>query len=161
MKLIINNNIIVKRLFKERKERISTEKDAVDLVALCSEYETTLLMIHYVSLSQGFFKLKTKTASNIIQKLIDYDIKATAIIPHEIIQKGRFREMVMKINKGNHFRMYGSREEDEKYWRIGKLISYVYERKSKDLFCWKQKFIAGLQNLLYQANYLNMCCGCN
>lgn len=52
-------------------------------------------MIHYVTLSEDFFKLKTKVAGNIIQKFINYGIKAAAIIPHETIQKGRFKEMAM------------------------------------------------------------------
>lgn len=94
---------------------LSTENDALDLIALCWEHEINALMIHYEALSEDFFKLKTKVAGNIIQKFINYGIKATTIIPQEIIQKGRFKELVMETNKGNHFRFYDNKDEAEKW----------------------------------------------
>lgn len=94
---------------------ISTENDALDQIALCWEVESNLLMIHYATLSEDFFSLKTKVAGNIIQKLINYNIKTAAVIPKEIMENGRFREMALEMNKGNHFRMYESREEAEKW----------------------------------------------
>ena len=66
-------------------------------------------------MEEDFFKLKTKVASNIIQKIINYGIKAAAIIPQETIQEGRFKEMATETNKGNHFRLYESKEETEKW----------------------------------------------
>lgn len=96
-------------------EPLGTENDALDLVALCWEHETNFLMINYTALSQDFFKLKTKVAGNFIQKFINYSIKAVAIIPQETIQKGSFKEMALETNKGNHFRMYESKEEAEKW----------------------------------------------
>lgn len=74
-----------------------------------------MLMIHNAVLSEDFFKLKTKLAGDIIQKFINYGIKAATIIPQETKQKGRFKEMAMETNKGNHFRLYGSKEEAEKW----------------------------------------------
>ena len=94
---------------------LSTENDALDLIALCWEHEANALMIHYAALSEDFFKLKTKVAGNIIQKFINYGIKAAAIIPQETIQNGRFKEMAMETNKGNHFRLYESNEDAEKW----------------------------------------------
>lgn len=96
-------------------EPLTTENDALDLIALCWEHETNALMIHYASLSEDFFKLKTKVAGNIIQKFINYGIKAATIVPQEIIQKGRFKEMAVETNQGNHFRLYESKEEAEKW----------------------------------------------
>jgi len=72
-------------------------------------------MIHYNALSDNFFKLKTKAAGNILQKFMNYNIKAVAVIPNEITQRGIFREFALETNKGNHFRMYESREEAEKW----------------------------------------------
>lgn len=94
---------------------LSTENDALDLVALCTEHDTILLMIHYAALSQDFFKLKTRVAGNILQKLINYGIKTAAVVPQEIMEKGRFREMALETNKGNQFRMYEYKEEAEKW----------------------------------------------
>lgn len=94
---------------------LSEENDALDLIALCWEHEANAFMIHYVALSEDFFKLKTKVAGNIIQKFINYAIKVAIIVPQETIQKGRFNEMAMETNKGNHFRLYESKEEAEKW----------------------------------------------
>ncbi len=96
-------------------EPLSTDNDALDLIALCWEHESSSLMIHYETLSEDFFKLKTKVAGNIIQKFVNYGIKAAAIVPKETIQKGRFKEMALETNKGNHFRLYESKEEAEKW----------------------------------------------
>lgn len=96
-------------------EPLSSENDALDLISLCWQHEAYALMIHYEVLSEDFFKLKTKVAGNIIQKFINYNIKAATIVPHETIQKGRFKEMAMEMNKGNHFRLYESSEEAEKW----------------------------------------------
>lgn len=96
-------------------EPLTTENDALDLIALCWEHETTALLIHYATLSEDFFKLKTKVAGNIIQKFINYGIKAATIVPLETIQKGRFKEMALETNKGNHFRLYESKDEAVKW----------------------------------------------
>lgn len=94
---------------------LHTENDALDLIALCWEHEVYALMIHYAALSEDFFNLKTKAAGDIIQKFINYNIKAAAIVPQETTQKGRFKEMAMETNKGNHFRLFESKEEAEKW----------------------------------------------
>ncbi|MDD4566209.1 MAG: DUF4180 domain-containing protein [Eubacteriales bacterium] len=94
---------------------LSTENHALDLIALCWEQETNALMIHYETLSEDFFKLKTKVSGNIVQKFINYGIKVASIVPKETIQKGRFKEMAIETNKGNHFRLYDSKEEAEKW----------------------------------------------
>lgn len=96
-------------------EPINSENNALDLVALCWEHETNALMIHHETLSEDFFKLKTKLAGNIIQKFTNYGVKAAVIIPQETIQQGKFKEMAIEANKGNHFRLYENKEEAEKW----------------------------------------------
>ncbi|MDF2511112.1 MAG: putative transcriptional regulator [Herbinix sp.] len=92
-------------------EPLCKEEDALDLIALCWEHETSEIMLHSEALSQDFFNLKTKFAGNFIQKFINYNIKVAAVFPQEMVQKGRFREMALETNKGNHFRMYETKEE--------------------------------------------------
>lgn len=94
---------------------LSTENDALDLIALCWEHDAYNIMIHHAALSENFFNLKTGSAGTIIQKLINYGIRAAAIIPKGTIQNERFNEMALETNKGNHFRMYESKEEAEKW----------------------------------------------
>ena len=96
-------------------EPVSSENDALDMIALCWEHEANALKINYETLSEKFFNLKTKVAGNIIQKFVNYNIKVAAIVPQETIQKGRFKEMALETNKGNHFRLYESKEEAEKW----------------------------------------------
>lgn len=95
-------------------EPLKTENDALDLVTLCSEYETNLLIIHYTALSEDFFNLKTRVAGNMIQKFINYGVRVAVIIPGEI-NKGRFEEMSMEMNKGPHFRLYEDKGGAEKW----------------------------------------------
>lgn len=92
---------------------LNSENDILDLIALCWEHEAHLLIIHYEVFSEDFFNLKTKVAGNIIQKLINYNIRTAALIPEEIMSKGRFREMALEMNKGNHFRMYEGKDKAE------------------------------------------------
>lgn len=94
---------------------LNTENDALDLIALCWEHGVNSVMIHYEALSEDFFNLKTKVAGNFIQKLINYSIRAVSIIPQDVVQNDRFKEMVLETNKGNHFRMYSNKEEAESW----------------------------------------------
>ena len=94
---------------------LSSDRDAMDLVALCMEHHTQLLMLHYEILSEDFFNLKTKVAGDILQKFVNYRVKAVAIVPDEVVQKGRLREMALEVNKGQHFRMYENMDEAEKW----------------------------------------------
>jgi PadR family transcriptional regulator, regulatory protein AphA len=95
------------------KEPLSQENDALDLIALCWEQEAQAIMLHSSALSPDFFNLKTTFAGNFIQKFINYNIKVAAVFPQELVQKGRFKEMALETNKGNHFRMYETKEEAE------------------------------------------------
>ena len=92
---------------------LSTEQDAVDLVALSIEHNTNLLMIHNEALSEDFFKLRTGVAGGMLQKFVNYHIRTVAIIPNQLASKGRFKEMVLEANKSNNFRVVGSREDAE------------------------------------------------
>lgn len=92
---------------------LRTEQDAVDLVTLCGENDTGLLMIHSAALDEDFFKLKTGVAGKMMQKFVNYGIRVAVIVPQETAAKGRFREMVIETNRGNLFRVFNSSEEAE------------------------------------------------
>ncbi len=93
------------------KNPVKTEADALDLVALCGENETSLLLIHHDALDADFFDLKTRSAGLMLQKFANYHIKAVVVLPEDIVQSKRFMEMALEANKGNSFRIYASREE--------------------------------------------------
>lgn len=98
-------------------EPVKTENDALDLIALGWEQGTQAIMIHGEALSEDFFKLKTKSAGDIIQKFTNYGMKVAAIVPREIVQQGRFKEMAAETNNGPHFRIY-DRKEDAEQWLL-------------------------------------------
>ncbi|HYF84701.1 MAG TPA: DUF4180 domain-containing protein [Clostridia bacterium] len=95
--------------------KLATEQDILDLVAACLENNSSLLMINGEVLSEDFFNLSTGLAGAMLQKLVNYQIKTAAIISAELTNRGRFREMALESNKGNHFRIFNTREEAENW----------------------------------------------
>ena len=93
----------------------STEEDAVDLVALCKENESNLLLLHSQAISEDFFKLRTGVAGQMIQKWINYHVKTAAVIPKEMVNQGRFKEMALESKKSNHFRIFETRDDAENW----------------------------------------------
>ena len=98
-----------------RETPLRTEQDAVDLVALCMENDSSLLLLHSQALEEDFFKLRTGIAGQMIQKWINYHVKTAAVAPKELIQRGKFKEMALEANKSNHFGVFESKEDAEKW----------------------------------------------
>jgi hypothetical protein len=93
---------------------LKAEADALDIVALCGENDTYLLMVRRDALSGDFFDLKTRAAGGIIQKFVNYHIKTVIVIPEDA-QGARFREWAGESNKGSQFGVFSSREDAEKW----------------------------------------------
>ena len=87
---------------------IAIEKvdDAVDILGVCGENNVSRIMIYNSNVTDDFFDLKTQLAGNVLQKFINYSIKAVMILDEEKVQTNRFREMAMEANSGNHFRVF-------------------------------------------------------
>ena len=94
---------------------LSAERDALELISICMENNTGLLIIHEEALSENFFNLRTGLAGAVLQKFMNYQIKVVAIIVSEEKISGRFREMVIEANKGNDFRVYKNIAEAENW----------------------------------------------
>lgn len=94
---------------------LSTEQDAVDLVALCGEHAVDFLMLHGEALSEDFFNLRTGVAGRMMQKFINYGVKTAVVIPDPSVNKGRFKEMVAESNRSNHFGVFATREDAESW----------------------------------------------
>lgn len=94
---------------------LSTEQDALNLIALCRENDISLLILHSHTLAEAFFELKTGVAGKMLQKFINYHVKIAAIIPKDLAHKGKFKEMVLESNKGSHFRVFENRETAEEW----------------------------------------------
>jgi hypothetical protein len=102
----------------EDEQRIQSENDALELVASCSENQIDRLMLHGGSLNADFYKLKTGLAGAVLQKFINYHIRVAAVIPMELVNQGRFYEMVLEANRGRQFRVFQDLQTAEK-WLTG------------------------------------------
>lgn len=94
---------------------IATEQDALDLVALCGENDTNLLMIHAEALSEDFFKLRTRVAGMVLQKLVNYRVKTAIILPGDATITGKFKELMAESNKRNDYRLFKDTVEAENW----------------------------------------------
>lgn len=93
---------------------IADERDAVDLVGLCGERNTTRLMLYANNVAEHFFNLKTRLAGHVLQKFATYSIKAVLVLPPDAKQQqGRFHEMALEANRGRHFGVFYDRAQAE------------------------------------------------
>jgi PadR family transcriptional regulator AphA len=99
---------------------LTSEQDALDLVAACAEAGTRRLLIPAGCLNAAFFDLRTGLAGQVLLKFSNYRIHAAAVIAAEIAARGRFGEFVGETNRGSQFRVFPSRE-DARAWllRVG------------------------------------------
>ncbi len=92
---------------------IATEQDALDLVALCGENNTGLLLIHYNAFDEGFFRYKSGIAGAMLQKFSNYYIKVAVLLPAEMAGKERPGLTGIQISKAHNFKVFEKREEAE------------------------------------------------
>ncbi|HWR62392.1 MAG TPA: DUF4180 domain-containing protein [Clostridia bacterium] len=94
---------------------LGTEADALDLVALCGENDTNLLLLKEDILDEGFFMHKTGMAGAMLQKLSDYNIKAAVVTAAETSDKGRPIGKSLQIRKAHNFRIFETGEKAEEW----------------------------------------------
>ena len=92
---------------------LSSEQDALELVAACGEALTNRLLLSAGCLSPDFYDLRSGLAGAVLLKFSNYRIRAAAVFPGEVAQAGRFGEFVRESNCGSQFRIYPTREEAE------------------------------------------------
>lgn len=97
---------------------ICTESDASELLSVCMENETNLLLIPGERLPDEFFHLGTGIAGAILQKFVMYGVKCAVVLDKDF-ENGRFRDLLIESNRGNSFRMYSSIDEAE-FWLLNK-----------------------------------------
>lgn len=95
------------------KRLIESANDALEMLVYCGENDTNRLMLHATNLNDDFFNLKTGLAGEILQKFVNYHIKFAIVLSPELVGQGRFREMVLEANRGQHFRIFYDVQEAE------------------------------------------------
>lgn len=97
--------------------QIQTEQDGLDLIALCAQHGTNLLLIPGEAFSEDFYRLRTGIAGAILQKFAQYSIRA-AIILDKTQAKGAFKDFLNETNRGTALRTYADEAEAER-WLLG------------------------------------------
>ena len=93
---------------------IGDEQDAVDLIALCGEENSNRLILFADNLTQEFFDLKTRLAGAVFQKFSNYRVKCAMVIPSSL-DKGKFHEMVIEVNRQQSIHFFTKLEEAEEW----------------------------------------------
>jgi PadR family transcriptional regulator, regulatory protein AphA len=96
---------------------IAGEQDALSWIALCGEEKTSKLLIHAENLTPDFFDLSTGIAGEILLKFVNYYIRVAAILTPELVNRGKFREMVLETNRGSDFRVFSDRKQAENWFQ--------------------------------------------
>jgi len=90
---------------------IGREQDAIDIIAGCAEHDTNAVLIDGGALSDDFIRLRTGLAGAVLQKFMNYNIKAATVIREDRQLPERFREMVAEYRTGNTFRVFSDPDE--------------------------------------------------
>jgi len=92
--------------------RIESENDALDLVGACGEFRVQRLLLYAENLSEDFYHLRTGLAGAVMLKFSNYRIKFAAVLTPELVNQGRFEEMVLEANRSNNlFHVFYDREQ--------------------------------------------------
>ena len=112
------NYKIVEKLNKkyiEINESFVCESDVLDVIGICISNNVRLLLLREEVLTDNFINLRTGLAGIVLQKFINYQIKASAIIEDKNKIEGRFKELIRELNKGNDFRVFDNIKDAEKW----------------------------------------------
>jgi PadR family transcriptional regulator, regulatory protein AphA len=99
------------------EELLQSERNAVELIGLCGEYDAQRLLLYDRNLPAAFFDLKTGLAGAILQKFVTYHMKVALVIQSAQVH-GRFKEFVVEANRGSHFHAFDNKDEAER-WLTG------------------------------------------
>lgn len=90
---------------------ICKEQDALDIISISAENDIRLIMLNSEVISDDFLNLKTGVAGSVMQKFVNYNLKVVAVIPHERIKNGKFKNVIIESNRGKQFRVFEEREK--------------------------------------------------
>jgi len=93
---------------------IKEEKDGLNLVAACAEHGTNKVMLPTDCLSEEFLRLSTRVAGHVMQKFVNYNIKAVAVIDKEKY-RGKFSDFIAEVNRGKWFHAFEDMDQAESW----------------------------------------------
>jgi len=90
---------------------ITSEQDALDLMANCRYQGSTKIMLRKENIVPSFFDLKTKVAGDILQKFSMYHCQLAIIGDFEQVQSKSLRDFILESNKTGLINFVNSKEE--------------------------------------------------
>lgn len=93
---------------------IREEQDGLSLVAACAENGTNKVMLPAACLSESFLQLSTRVAGLVLQKLVNYNIKAVAVLDADQA-RGKFKDFLIEANRGKLFHAFEDRGQAESW----------------------------------------------
>jgi uncharacterized protein DUF4180 len=98
---------------------LHSANDIVDVIGICFEHRTLLMLLYAENLPERFFDLSSGDAGTILQKLRNYHIKLAVVVPPGgVAQSSRFGEMVLEERRSGYFHIFEDRELAEA-WLVG------------------------------------------
>lgn len=93
--------------------RLRTYDDAVDIVGKSFENRATLILIPVECLDDDFFRLRTRIAGELIQKIVQYRRRLAIVgdISRHLAESSAFRAFVNEANQGKDVWFLATREE--------------------------------------------------
>lgn len=85
--------------------------DPVAAVVRCMEHGSRALLFGEGALPAAFFDLRSGVAGELVQKLVNYDVRMAAVVPDLALHPVRFREFAREANQGRQFRFFATRQE--------------------------------------------------
>ncbi len=113
----MNYKIIEKenRRYIEVKQAINCEADVLDIIGICISNDTKLILLKEDVFTSDFINLRSGLAGIVLQKLMNYKIKASAVIECRNGANERFKELIYELNKTNNFRAFDSITDAENW----------------------------------------------
>ena len=101
----------------EEGEKVSSQGDLLELVALCGEAGTDNLLLPRGSLAEDFFDLSTGLAGEIALKLSTYRVRTAILVNLLGVRSQRFKEWAWECNRGHEIHFCAD-EEDAVQWLL-------------------------------------------
>ena len=96
--------------------KLHSERDALDLISAALEHQAAMIMIPAERLDEDFFRLKTGVAGALLQKFVNYRIRAVVVgdISKFTDDSDALRDLVRESNRGSQFWFVADRDELER-----------------------------------------------
>ena len=105
----------INKKYIEVKQQITCESDVLDIIGICISNDINLLVLREEVFTEEFINLKSGLAGILLQKFMNYHIKASAIIENKNKIQGRFEELIRELNKSSNFRVFDNSVDAENW----------------------------------------------